>query len=427
MARLGKKAQNNKSQKKYRKRHQKEVHQRYLALKQDQEAMSDKTEDIPSGGASKSEEKPSYEVTYPEPDANPTDDLEVTGSGFQSPSDSGCASLESRQFKPVSFDAGDDGGDLVSDIQPVVTKGKEDSDFSFAPVEKKKEPATATAPASKANCEGGSYSTAGMRGYQEDRFTVDDKVAFYGVYDGHGGDKASRYCEKHMKEKVMEKINELDAAATDDDYENAFKEAFIEIDEKFLEKRDDDGCTACVGYVANDGKTSKLYVANVGDSRAIVVCADHSVVEMSQDHKPYLPSEKKRIEAAYHDVEEVSAILDGKRIKIARVDGVLAVSRAIGDGSLKDMTEPEKCAVTCVPEVRICQIDPEKHRFIVVACDGIWDVYSNEEVAEIVMDILGGKKKPYGIDELNRAARFIVDGAIQKGSADNCTAVVVAL
>jgi len=340
---------------------------------------------------------------------------------------------------PVSCDCDSEG----SEIRPVVvtknvaaTPDAEDDDEIRPVVVNKAAPAAAAAaaapeaPAEKkerkasgVSCVGGWFSSEGVRGAQEDRFKVDDSCAFYAVYDGHGGDKASKYCEKHMKDYVMEKIDELEEGASDEDYEEAFKDAFVELDEKFLEKRVDDGSTACVAHVSSNGK---LYVANVGDSRAIVVCDDGSVVEMSQDHKPDLPQEKKRIEAAYHDVEIITDIFEGKRIKIARVDGMLAVSRAIGDGSLKDMMEPEKCAVTCVPEVRSLVLDPAKHRFLVIACDGIWDMYSNKDVATIVSGELGGKKQVTA-DELTRVSELVVKGSIDKGSGDNCTVVLVAL
>jgi len=320
--------------------------------------------------------------------------------------------------------------DFAPKKEESLSDGLSDSEIPLVVVRKNPEeppPQKKERKASSAGCVGGSFSSEGVRGYQEDRFTVNDGNAFYAVYDGHGGDKASKYCDKHMMEYVMENMDKLAANPSDADVESAFKEAFIALDDKFLEKRVDDGSTACVAHIIHDGKKGKLYVANAGDTRAIVVNADQSLVEMSQDHKPDLPSEKKRIEAAYHDVEYVSAIIDGKRIRIARVDGNLAVARAIGDGSLKDMNEPEKCAVTCVPEVRSLEIDPAKHRFLVIACDGIWDVYSNEEVAQIVMKELGDKKKPISVDDLNHAAETVVNGALDRDSADNCTVVIAAL
>jgi len=343
----------------------------------------------------------------------------------------------------------DDDDDDGSEIQPVVAKGagssfmegevldsgieslKElnDSEIPLVAVKggapaAEEEPVKKERKPSAAGCVAGVFTSEGKRGYQEDRYEMDDKNALYGVFDGHGGDKASHYLEKHMKEYVMNELDTVPDAAGDDKYENALKQAFIKIDEKFLEKLCDDGSTACLGYVAPNGK---LYVANAGDTRAIVVCADHSVVEMSKDHKPDVPEERKRIDAALHEVNIITDVYKGKRIKIARVDGMLAVARAIGDGSLKDMKDPAENAVTCVPEVRNIAVDPAKHRFLVIACDGIWDVYSNQEVADIVMKELGELKKPIASDVLSHTAEIIVNTAIEKGSMDNCTVVIVAL
>jgi len=342
---------------------------------------------------------------------------------------------DDNKIHPIVVKSTDDDLD-GSDIPPVVVKGPSDpltgSDIQPVVVRETKQnaadpqpPATKERKTDESTYIGGWFSTEGVRDSQEDRFKVDTKSSFFAVFDGHGGDKASRYCEKHMEEYVMNEIKDLSEDPSDDDIDEAFKQAFIDLDEKFLEKRVDDGSTACVAYITNNGSKAKLHVANVGDSRAIVVCADGSVVEMSQDHKPDLPEEKKRIEAAYHDVEVVSDIYMGKRIKIARVDGCLAVSRAIGDGSLKDLMEPEKCAVTCVPEVKHLEVDPAKHRFLFIACDGIWDMYSNEDVAMIVKEEM--EKNPSTVESLSRTCELICKGSIDKGSGDNCTALLVAL
>jgi len=362
-----------------------------------------------------SEEKLPVCVTLSgENDSEIRPDVNITPVSCESESSEICPVVVTKNSLTTTPDDGDD-----DEIRPVVVnKAAGTSTSCVQPPPEKKERKGGVV-----KCVGGWYSSEGVRGSQEDRFKVDDSCAYYAVYDGHGGDKASKYCEKHLEDYVMEKIDELGADAEDAEYEEAFKEAFVELDEKFLEKRLDDGTTACVGHVSGNGK---LYLANVGDSRAIVVCRDGGVVEMSQDHKPDLPQEKKRIEAAYHDVEVITDIVDGKRIKIARVDGMLAVSRAIGDGSLKDMMEPEKCAVTCVPEVRSLVLDPAKHRFLVIACDGIWDVYSNQEVATIVSGEFVDSKDVSAHD-LSRVAELVVKGAIDKGSGDNCTVVIVAL
>ena len=96
------------------------------------------------------------------------------------------------------------------------------------------------------------------------------------------------------------------------------------------------GTTACVVLITKD----TIYCANSGDSRA-VLCRDSKAVELSHDHKPQNDEELSRIESSGHFVED------------DRVDGNLALSRAIGDFQYKDKPQllAEKQAVTCHPDI----------------------------------------------------------------------------
>ena len=273
------------------------------------------------------------------------------------------------------------------------------------------------------------FSVKGRRYYQEDRGVVDDATGFYAVFDGHGGDKASRFCAKHMAEYVGAEMARVGgaAAASDEAAAGAFAAAFVALDRKFQDKMVDDGSTACVALVVRTGAGRRLHVANAGDSRCVVVCADGSALAMSVDQKPDDPVERARIEAANHDVEVIDELVDGKRIHLSRVDGILAVARAIGDHSLKDYgMPPEKTAVTCVPVVQHLALDPAVHRYAVLASDGVWDVFSNNDAAQLVHSVLAASSAPTAA-ELEQAAQTLVQGALDRNSADNCTAVVVAL
>ena len=131
------------------------------------------------------------------------------------------------------------------------------------------------------------------------------------------------------------------------------------------------GCTATVALITPE----KLYVANAGDSRCIAALHDGSTHALSHDHKPEVEGEKARIEAAGHTVEK------------ARVDGKIAISRAIGDWLFKseDTLEPHETAITAKPEVIVHERTSELD-FIVLACDGIWDMMRSEEVVAYVKD-----------------------------------------
>lgn len=129
------------------------------------------------------------------------------------------------------------------------------------------------------------------------------------------------------------------------------------------------GCTAVVALLAG----RELFVANAGDSRC-VVCRGGKVVEMSFDHKPEDDIEFQRIRKAGGRVT-----LDG------RVNGGLNLSRAIGDHGYKMNKElaPQEQMISAMPDIKRIVIEPEDE-FMVLACDGIWNYMTNEEVVGFV-------------------------------------------
>jgi len=270
----------------------------------------------------------------------------------------------------------------------------------------------------------GSSTNKGKNDYNEDRFVIlkplpeDTLSFFFAVYDGHGGTAASTFCQKHLHTNV----------ATHEKYATNKKEAFIEgykiTDKKFLKKLEDCGSTAVSALLTFDAK--KLIVANAGDSRCIMSSGGKAIA-ISEDHKPGNPNEKKNIEEAQHTVETETVLQDGKRYQLTRVDGQIAVSRAIGDGDFKDGDGPaETQAITCVPDVYEREINP-KDQFIVLACDGLWDVMENQEVVDFINKLLS-KAKTVTDEVLSQIAEQLTTHAVNtKGIPDNVTAVIVTL
>lgn len=121
---------------------------------------------------------------------------------------------------------------------------------------------------------------------------------------------------------------------------------------------------------------------NVGDSRAIASVRG-TVQQLSFDHKPNNELETKRIIAA------------GGWVEFNRVNGNLALSRALGDFVFKknEKKKAEEQIVTAYPDVEVRELTDD-HEFIVMACDGIWDVLSNEEVLEFVRNRIAQKISP---------------------------------
>lgn len=136
------------------------------------------------------------------------------------------------------------------------------------------------------------------------------------------------------------------------------------------------GCTAVVAVL----KGGDLYIANAGDSRA-VLGRGKLAVPLSEDHKPASASEKARITNAGGFVSEVGGV--------TRVNGNLNLSRAIGDLRYKGNSEVARDAqiITAEPDVRRVTVLPED-RFFLMACDGIWDVLSNQQAVDFVNDRL---------------------------------------
>ncbi|XP_048563535.1 probable protein phosphatase 2C 6 isoform X2 [Triticum urartu] len=178
------------------------------------------------------------------------------------------------------------------------------------------------------------------------------------------------------------------------------------------------GSTAVVAVICS----SHIIVSNCGDSRA-VLCRGKQPVPLSVDHKPNREDEYARIEAEGGKVIQWNGY---------RVFGVLAMSRSIGDRYLKPWIIP-------VPEVTIVP-RAKDDECLILASDGLWDVLSNEEVCDVARKriLLWHKKNGVNLSSAQRngdspdpaaqaAAECLSKLALQKGSKDNITVIVVDL
>ncbi|KAM7192831.1 phosphatase 2C-like domain containing protein [Rhypophila sp. PSN 637] len=138
-----------------------------------------------------------------------------------------------------------------------------------------------------------------------------------------------------------------------------------------------------------------LYTANVGDAR-IILCRSGKALRLSYDHKGSDENEGKRITNA------------GGLILNNRVNGVLAVTRALGDTYMKDL-------VTGHPYTTETVIQPELDEFIIIACDGLWDVCSDQDAVDLVRNI----QDPVA------AAKLLVDHALTHFSTDNLSCMII--
>lgn len=183
----------------------------------------------------------------------------------------------------------------------------------------------------------------------------------------------------------------------------------MQVDDKL--KHEMSGTTANTVLI----KDNKLYCGNVGDSRA-VCCIDGECHELSFDHKPNHPHEEKRIREA------------GGWVEYNRVNGNLALSRALGDFAFKrNVTKLQKDQMVCAfPDVEERTIG-EGWEFVLMACDGIWDVISNEEACEFVRYSLGSGMEPDKICEELMTACLAPDCQMGGLGCDNMTVILICL
>ena len=156
------------------------------------------------------------------------------------------------------------------------------------------------------------------------------------------------------------------------------KKKFVPLTEEEL--NDWEGPVAGAAAVSVALRNGEIICANAGDSRA-VLCRDGKSIDMSRDHKPTDEDECERI------VQAGGFVADG------RVNGSLALSRAIGDFEYKrnnvpDDLPPESYCVTANPEVKTFNYDQDKDEFIIIACDGVWDVMTSQECVDFVRERL---------------------------------------
>ena len=273
----------------------------------------------------------------------------------------------------------------------------------------------------------------GWRKRMEDSHITDldlgpsNNTQIFGVFDGHGGSEVAKFVANHFTEEFLKNQNYLR-----NDIKKALEENYQKMDTLMLEKEGSQellaeyqkskeesakikennknaqiemlrqvidpkeqpdaqismftGCTANVLVIQD----KKLFFANAGDSRS-VLCKKGQAFPMSVDHKPSIPAELKRIERA------------GGWVSDGRVLGNLNLSRGIGDSEYKvdKKLKPEEQMISNFPDVKIENFSGDID-FAVIACDGIWDCKTNQEVCDFFIDKFN--KEPDG-----KISKFIED------------------
>lgn len=255
------------------------------------------------------------------------------------------------------------------------------------------------------------------------------------VFDGHGGAGAAKYASIHLMshiESTTEWQNYVKDGCKDPHLIGlCLHKAFLELDAALRVSQDKERETALLNYKNTSSNsfpesneqpdtsgstivvcviTPKYIICgNAGDSRC-VMGTNGTTKELSDDHKPANEGERNRIMRA------------GGYVAQNRVEGNLAVSRALGDFEFKDVGKhPEETKVTAAPDIVVHERTPSDD-CLILACDGVWDVFKSSEAVDLCREIYS-----WGESNMRLMCEELVDTALERGSKDNISCVALRL
>lgn len=330
-----------------------------------------------------------------------------------------------QDFEPTDEDL-QKSSNLSDNIQPNTDNflnAQMDSPSNSSPLESISEETTAILeenpyllPEFQPNLRSGEWSDIGGRDYMEDthvciadlaknlgsNIVYEQAVSFYGVFDGHGGKAAAQFVRDHLPRVIVEDADfplEL---------EKVVARSFIKTDAAFANSCPvwsslSSGTTALTAMIFG----RSLLVANAGDSRAVLSRRGLSF-EMSRDHRPCCRNEKTRVESLGGYVED------------GYLNGQLGVTRALGDWHLEGMKHIDQLGgpLSAEPELKLVTLTQEDE-FLIIGCDGIWDVFSNQNAVDFV------RRRLQMHNDVKLCCKEVVEEAIKRGAMDNLTVVIV--
>lgn len=257
----------------------------------------------------------------------------------------------------------------------------------------------------------GSCSEKGPKQYMEDEYICIDDLeehlgalanlpshgAFYGIFDGHGGVDAASFIKKNLLNFIVQDSHFPNGL------KKAIRSAFVKADHAFADATYLDkssGTTVLTALIFG----RNMLIANAGDCRA-VLGKQGRAIELSKDHKPNCTSERLRIEKLG------GVIYDGY------LNGQLSVARALGDWHIKG-SKGSSCPLSSEPELEDIVLT-EEDEFLIMGCDGLWDVMSSQCAVTMVRKELMQHNDP------ERCSKALVKEALQRNTCDNLTVVVV--
>jgi len=240
---------------------------------------------------------------------------------------------------------------------------------------------------------------------------IGENVSWFAVFDGHAGSRVSAHCSDHLLDCIssvedfkdsLRKEHTLGEEELLEKVKAGILNGFLELDEKLRKipevanGEDKSGTTAVCALITE----KYVLFSNCGDSRGVLSGEGSKPVLATLDHKPSNPPERERIQNA------------GGSVMIQRVNGSLAVSRALGDFEYKnvDGKGPTEQLVSPEPEFYYKVREPEKDEFLVLACDGVWDVMTNEDICSFIA------ARMRVTDDLEQIANEVIDTCLHKVS-----------
>ena len=257
-----------------------------------------------------------------------------------------------------------------------------------------------------------SVSVKGLRDQNEDQHDIilnsDNRnsklknVNFFGVYDGHGGKEVSKFVKDNFRQFFVKKdtvypMQKKYVANMCDLMQTSLKQ------HKFAYYS---GTTCLVAINFKYKGSNYLNILNTGDSRCIL-CRDNFAMPLTKDHKPHWPEERHRIERLGGQIK-----WDGYDWRIKD----LSVSRAFGDIDATPFVYHR-------PDLYRYRLD-KSDKFFVLACDGLWDVMTNQEVVNFILLNCYDKYTRNRINKNVNIAKKLATFALKKGSTDNITIIV---
>ncbi|CAF0906850.1 unnamed protein product [Adineta steineri] len=242
--------------------------------------------------------------------------------------------------------------------------------------------------------------------------------SYFAIFDGHNGIDTAKNASDQLDAHLLNALNHMlekqyhgkitsdtpiHSSHLDFNLLNAaIKQTYFKLDKDLRSVvKDDSGCVCITCLIGPE----KIYLINIGDSRAIIISNNGQVLAHTEDHKPDDPAEQERIHEAGGKISKSSTG------DVLRVENQLAMTRVLGDFAMDKHIVPPMADIVEYPRNLLAS-------FIILACDGIWDVMTNEEVATFVIHRASTNK-------LEEIVSQLLDECIRRRSTDNMSVYIV--